>query len=132
MLCTKEFVIMGEYTVSQRKEQQPSLPLHRQIAQAIRQDIAQRELGPHSKLPSELELTRRYGVSHNTMNKSIGLLVHQGVLYRRRPQGTFVAAADSDELPLSGDNREQLSRLHRAGGGNRGPNGWCSSEFCLF
>ncbi|HLW03209.1 MAG TPA: GntR family transcriptional regulator [Ktedonobacterales bacterium] len=102
---------MGEYTVSQRKEQQPSLPLHRQIAQAIQQDIAQRELGPHSKLPSELELTRRYGVSHNTMNKAIGLLVHQGVLYRRRPQGTFVAAADSDELPLSGDNREQLSPL---------------------
>jgi DNA-binding LacI/PurR family transcriptional regulator/DNA-binding transcriptional regulator YhcF (GntR family) len=100
--------------VSQKKGEQPSLPLHRQIAKDIQRDIVQRGLGPHSRILSEIELTRRYGVSHNTVNKALEQLVQQGVLYRKRPQGTFVAAPAEVELPLqisSSESRERPSAL---------------------
>lgn len=101
--------------MSQKKERLPSLPLHRKIAQDIQQNVVQQGLAPHSRIPSEAELTRQYGVSHNTINKALELLVHQGVLYRRRPQGTFVAAPVGEELPLQAKSRERqekASALH--------------------
>ncbi|GCE25179.1 GntR family transcriptional regulator [Dictyobacter alpinus] len=78
--------------MSSEKERKPGVSLHQQIAQSIQQDIVQQGLAPHTRISSEAEFTRQYGVSHNTINKALELLVHQGVLYRRRPQGTFVAA----------------------------------------
>lgn len=93
--------------MSQKKERLPSLPLHRQIALDIQQDIVQRGLGPHSRIASEVELTRQYGVSHNTINKALEFLVHEGVLYRRRPQGTFVAAPAEEELPMQANGHER-------------------------
>ncbi|GCE08323.1 substrate-binding domain-containing protein [Dictyobacter aurantiacus] len=71
--------------------QEPQLPLYRRIAQSIRQDIAQRGLAAHTKIASEVELARQFGVSQGTITKSLEALVREGVLYRRRPQGTFVA-----------------------------------------
>ncbi len=66
-------------------------PLHRQIASAISAEIGQRGLPPHSKLASEVDLAQRYGVSRGTVTKALDTLVQQGMLYRQRPRGTFVA-----------------------------------------
>src|SRR6266699_1522572 len=77
--------------MSQEKTTEPSLPLHRRIALSIRQDIAQKELAPHTRIPSEVALARQYSVSHGTITKALEALVREGILYRRRPQGTFVA-----------------------------------------
>jgi len=74
-----------------REVREPALPLHRRIAQSIQQDIAQRNLIAHTKIPSEVDLAKQYGVSHGTITKALEALVRSGVLYRRRPQGTFVA-----------------------------------------
>src|SRR5690348_5466501 len=83
--------------MSQEKMVDPSLPLHRRVALSIQQDIVQRELAPHTKIPSEVSLAHQYGVSHGTMTKALGTLVHEGILYRRRPQGTFVAPPPDKE-----------------------------------
>ncbi|HZR43259.1 MAG TPA: GntR family transcriptional regulator, partial [Ktedonobacteraceae bacterium] len=77
--------------MSHEKISELSLPLHRRIAQNIQDEIARKGLAPHTKIPSEVALARQYGVSHGTMTKALETLVHEGVLYRRRPQGTFVA-----------------------------------------
>jgi GntR family transcriptional regulator of arabinose operon len=93
--------------MSQEKITEPSLPLHRRIALSIRQDIVQKELAPHTKIPSEVELARQYNVSHGTITKALGTLVQEGALYRRRPQGTFVAPPPDKEPERS--VREQSS-----------------------
>jgi GntR family transcriptional regulator of arabinose operon len=62
---------------------------------SIQQDIAQRGLTPHTRIPSEVSLARQYQVSHGTITKALEALVHDGVLYRLRPQGTFVAPPPS-------------------------------------
>ncbi|GHO89320.1 substrate-binding domain-containing protein [Dictyobacter formicarum] len=77
--------------MSSAQEQEPQLPLYRRIAQSIHQDIVQRSLVAHTKIPSEVELARQFGVSHGTITKALEALVRAGVLYRQRPQGTFVA-----------------------------------------
>ena len=68
-----------------------TVPLHRQVAQCIHDDIMQRNLAAHTKIPSEVELAQQYGVSHGTITKALESLVRAHVLYRQRPQGTFVA-----------------------------------------
>ena len=80
--------------MSQEKTQEvrePALPLHRRIAQSIQRDIVQRNLAAHTKILSEVDLAKQYGVSHGTITKALETLVRGGLLYRRRPQGTFVA-----------------------------------------
>jgi DNA-binding GntR family transcriptional regulator len=56
------------------------------------QKSTSQSLPRHSKLPSEVALAKQYGVSRGTVTKAMETLVRQAVLYRRRPQGTFVAS----------------------------------------
>ena len=49
------------------------------------------ELSPHDPLPSERALMTTYGVSRMTVRRALGLLVEEGLVYRRRGSGTYVA-----------------------------------------
>lgn len=76
----------------QRSElQSDSVLKHEQIRDIIRDKIVSGELLPESKIPSQNEMKRQYGVSHNTVREAIGSLVHEGLLYRIQGEGTFVA-----------------------------------------
>ncbi len=66
--------------------------LYGRIAARLRADIVQQRLPAHSKIPAEVTLAERYEVSRGTIIKALDVLVQQGVVYRRRPQGTFVAS----------------------------------------
>ena len=61
-----------------------------QIAQYLRTLVAAGS--PGDRLPSEAELCERFVVSRMTARQAVHLLVTEGLLYRRRGQGTFVAA----------------------------------------
>ncbi|GCE31475.1 LacI family transcriptional regulator [Dictyobacter alpinus] len=89
--------------MSTAQEQEPQLPLYRRIAQSIQQDIMQRSLVAHTKISSEVELARQFGVSHGTITKALESLVREGVLYRQRPRGTFVAEAAEPFAAKSGN-----------------------------
>jgi len=65
--------------------------LYGQVADRIREDIARQGLLAHNKVPAEVTLAERYQVSRGTIIKALDVLVRQGIVYRRRPQGTFVA-----------------------------------------
>ena len=56
----------------------------------IADDIAA-GLSPHDPLPSERALMTTYGVSRMTVRRALGLLVEEGLVYRRRGSGTYVA-----------------------------------------
>jgi GntR family transcriptional regulator len=65
-------------------------PKHAQLSDALA-DLATRELGPDTAIPSERELMTTYDVSRATVRKAIDSLVAGGLLHRIQGKGTFVA-----------------------------------------
>lgn len=68
-----------------------SAPLYLQIEQLIRSAISGGILQAGEAIPPERDLATEYGVSRITIRKTIGGLVEEGMLTRRRGAGTFVA-----------------------------------------
>ncbi|HET7559383.1 MAG TPA: GntR family transcriptional regulator [Limnochordia bacterium] len=66
------------------------VPLYEQIKQTIRAAIDTGELCPGDRLPGEPELCRALGVSKMTLRQALGDLSSEGVLERKRGQGTIV------------------------------------------
>jgi GntR family transcriptional regulator len=73
-------------------ERESPVPYYLQIEERLRDLIESDELAPMSRVPSEIELAARFGVSRMTARKSIDRLVNEGFLFRRQGKGTFVAA----------------------------------------
>lgn len=65
--------------------------LYLQAKKAIREMFVQdKSLGFMSKLPSEQELSERFGVSRNTIREALKSLENEGLLTSRHGVGTFV------------------------------------------
>jgi GntR family transcriptional regulator len=67
------------------------IPHYVRIRESLREMIAAGELERGQKLPSEDELATRYGVSRMTVRQGLSDLIDDGLLYRRRGVGTYVA-----------------------------------------
>ena len=66
--------------------------LSRQTAEKLyRMIVAEGNVKPGDKLPNELELSRKLGVSRATLREAIQALTMQGVLEVHRGRGTFVS-----------------------------------------
>jgi LacI family transcriptional regulator len=63
---------------------------HRVISQQLAADIAAGKYAPGARLPSEAQLTKRYGVSRPTVGRALRDLVVEGVIERRAGSGTYV------------------------------------------
>jgi GntR family transcriptional regulator len=72
-------------------------PVYIAIADALRDDIASKKMAPHTRLPSEPELVRRYGAARETVRRALAKLQDDGVVYRRLNVGTFVAEPRVDQ-----------------------------------
>lgn len=66
------------------------IPLYRQLAVLLRENIDSGYIGVREKIPSENELARQHGIGRPTVRQATDLLVREGVLQRRRGAGTFV------------------------------------------
>lgn len=80
------------------------IALYAQVRESIREQIAGGMLKPGEKLPPEEELSTLMGASRMTIRRGILDLIDEGVLYRRRGVGTFVAYRhiDRDHNRLAG------------------------------
>jgi multiple sugar transport system substrate-binding protein len=67
------------------------VPIGRQLEQLISDLIASGEFGPGQRLPTEMELCERLGVSRTPIRRALGQLVARGLLVRYPGRGTFVA-----------------------------------------
>lgn len=77
----------------------------------LRERIAERQLAPHTLLPSERELSETHGVSRMTARHALALLESEGFVYRRPPRGTFVA---EPRVPFHiGSFSDEVSRAGR-------------------
>lgn len=65
--------------------------IYLQIAQMLEDDILRGVYREEEQVPSTNELAREYGINPATAAKGINLLVAEGVLYKRRGIGMFVA-----------------------------------------
>ncbi|MFC0014996.1 MULTISPECIES: FadR/GntR family transcriptional regulator [Allobacillus] len=66
------------------------LSLVEQVAEQMEQLIEQRQWKVGEKLPPEMELMEKFGVSRNTLREAIRALVHAGLLETRQGSGTLV------------------------------------------
>jgi len=66
-------------------------PLYIQIAEALLDRIESGELPPGERLPSEREWSEQLGVNRMTLRRALQLLEMQGLLVRRRGNGTYIA-----------------------------------------
>lgn len=68
-----------------------SIPLYHQIRDVLRDSLFGGDYRPGKQIPSEKELIAKYGVSRITVKQAINSLVQEGLLYKVRGKGTFVA-----------------------------------------
>jgi GntR family transcriptional regulator len=80
----------GWAAVTMQLERTSPRALYRQIADAIERDVRARRYPALGRLPSELELMRRFAVSRATVRQAIDLLVAKGLLIRKQGKGTFL------------------------------------------
>jgi len=70
---------------------QSKLPLYQQLYDVLRGHIMRGEWKPGDLIPAESELIEHYGVSRITVRQVLDMLVQEGLIYRQRGRGSFVA-----------------------------------------
>ena len=67
------------------------LPLYTQLHEILRQKITSGEWLSGELIPPENELIERHQISRTTVRQTLDMLVNEGLIYRQRGRGTFVA-----------------------------------------
>lgn len=73
-------------------------PIFEQIKDWISDQIIDETLKAHDKIPSTNEMVTFFKVNHLTVSKGVNQLVDQGVIYKKRGVGMFVADGARDTL----------------------------------
>ena len=79
------------------------LPIYLQIVEQIKRRVLAGHLEPEQSLPSVRQLALELTVNPNTVARAYLELEHEGVIYKRQGQGTFVSP-----------NAVELSRRERS------------------
>jgi GntR family transcriptional regulator len=66
-------------------------PLYLLVMDRIKEMIADGEWSPGTRLPSEFELSKMFGVSRATLREALRVLEEEGAVVRRHGIGTFIA-----------------------------------------
>ena len=72
--------------------------IYLQIGEKIEDDILRGILLEEERVPSTNELARAYAINPATAAKGINLLVDQGILYKKRGIGMFVAQGAKQQI----------------------------------
>jgi GntR family transcriptional regulator len=67
------------------------LPFYQQLYEILRGKIQRGEWQPGDLIPTESDLIDCYQVSRNTVRQVLDMLVNEGLIYRQRGRGSFVA-----------------------------------------
>ena len=69
-----------------------AVPLYQQVMDDLKGEIARGVYASGSRIPSEMELAKYYGVGRITVRRAIEELSRAGYLNRQQGRGTFVCA----------------------------------------
>lgn len=117
--------MVGEDDVASKGLQRGAgVVLWRQISAAIERDITGGRFGPGARLPTEAELSARFGVNRHTVRRAMEALEMRGLVRIEQGRGSFVAE-DLLDCPIGprtrfadivrGQNREPGGRILRMG-----------------
>ena len=89
------------------------LPLYKQVANNIEEDIISNDTKGGEAIPTETKLAEIYGVSRVTVRRAVKLLIEEGLLYSVHGSGTYVSdkKIEHDIYKLQGFT-EEMSSLH--------------------
>ncbi|RCX19701.1 DNA-binding transcriptional regulator YhcF (GntR family) [Fontibacillus phaseoli] len=73
-------------------------PIFQQIAEKIEDDIIEGRLPEETQVPSTNQFAAFYQINPATAAKGVNLLVDQGILYKKRGIGMFVASGAQTAL----------------------------------
>ena len=73
-------------------------PIYVQIAALIRAQVLARELAEEEQVMSTTQFATQFRINPATANKAFATLVDEGVLYKRRGLGMFVAPGARERL----------------------------------
>ncbi|MDX1779776.1 MAG: phosphonate metabolism transcriptional regulator PhnF [Thalassovita sp.] len=74
----------------------PKTPVWKSIATALTSEIAAGHYRPGDKLPTEAELSARFGVNRHTVRRALQDMQERGLTHARRGAGVFVMAEPTD------------------------------------
>ena len=77
---------------------QENKPIYLQIREQIEDQIVDGLLEEDGQIPSTTQMVQFFRVNHITVAKGIGLLVDEGLVYKKRGVGMFVAPGARDRL----------------------------------
>ena len=72
--------------------------IYLQIAESIETDIRRGILLEEERVPSTNELAKLYAINPATAAKGVNILVDEGILYKKRGIGMFVAAGAKEAI----------------------------------
>ena len=100
----------GGENLNERLTEQKSIYL--QIGEMIETDILRGILLEEEQVPSTNELARLYTINPATAAKGVNLLVDEGILYKRRGIGMFVAKGAREKILRK--RKEVFAQVHIA------------------
>jgi len=71
-------------------------PIWQSIAASLTEDITEGRYEPGAKLPTEAELSARFGVNRHTVRHALKSMSNNGLVHSRRGAGVFVAQVPTD------------------------------------
>ena len=74
------------------------IPIYMQLAQSIEDDIVNGIFLEDRQIPSTTEISLHYKINPATVGKGFNLLVDEGILYKKRGVGMFVAKGAKQQL----------------------------------
>jgi GntR family transcriptional regulator len=102
--------------VSVKIDHSDPLPLHEQVAAAIRRAIADGEAGPGERLPPARDLATVLAVNSNTVLRALRLLRDEGLLEFRRGRGiTVIGTPQHSAVITQAKHLVQFARQHGYG-----------------
>lgn len=69
------------------------MPRYKQLSQILTTQIGKGIFKSNERLPSELELSKKYKLNRHTVRQAIATLEREGLVYKIRGKGTFVATS---------------------------------------
>jgi len=75
-------------------------PIYLQIAESIEDDILQEIVAEEAQVASTNQMAAMYRINPATAAKGINMLVSEGILYKRRGIGMFVATGAVEKIRL--------------------------------
>jgi len=91
------------------------VPLHEQVAAAIRRAIADGEVGPGERLPPARDLAAVLGVNANTVFRALRTLREEGLVEFRRGRGVSVTGIAPQRSLVVAKARELVALARRYG-----------------